>query len=269
MLEWWNDLSLKALDPLLSWVLRLPSDGALVLVALLTAIILTVVRRMGTNQDRLRRALRDDARLKELMRDARARKDTEALQRFRGTRSWISMLKLKAEGLPLLLSLVPIALLATWAMSRLEFHPLHADQPFEVILYTSPSAEGEVVHLVPLEGLQSESGWVQEVKVITEQGTSYGEARWTLKGMARPEPYRLTVRMKGRTLEHEVLVGGPFYAPAVIDHGSPVLTEVKLDPVKLAGVVPGIPMVLPAWLVGYIVLSIPLVFVVRKVLHTV
>jgi hypothetical protein len=45
-------------------------------------------------------------------------------------------------------------------------------------------------------------------------------------------------------------------------------TELKLRPVKLFGVVPGIPALnFPAWLTGYLVLVIPITFLLRKMLR--
>ena len=45
-------------------------------------------------------------------------------------------------------------------------------------------------------------------------------------------------------------------------------TEVKLRPVKLFGVVPGLPALLfPAWLVAYLLIVIPSVPLIKKVLR--
>ena len=55
MFETLYSIILKISDPLLSWLLYLPRDVALLIVALGTALILTVVRRFTTNQEMLGR----------------------------------------------------------------------------------------------------------------------------------------------------------------------------------------------------------------------
>ena len=59
MLTWINDVILAFADPLLNWLLRLPSDVALLIVAVGTGAILTLARLMTTNQDLLRRCAQD------------------------------------------------------------------------------------------------------------------------------------------------------------------------------------------------------------------
>src|SRR5438552_8554430 len=105
MLDTWNNLSLAVGDFLLGWLLRLPRDLTLAVVAVFTALLLIGVRWLTTRQDLLRRAAEDTKRLKQLLRQARRERDEAALQRYRTTRAQIGWLKLKAEGWPLLASL--------------------------------------------------------------------------------------------------------------------------------------------------------------------
>jgi uncharacterized membrane protein (DUF106 family) len=263
MLERINDFCLWLMDPLLGWLLDLPSDLALLVLALLTALTLTLVRPLTTNQALLRSAGEDDRTLKGLLREARRRGDKEAVRRHKTTRAMIAMLKFKAEGWPLLLSLAPVALLATWAISRLEFHPPRAGEQIELVLYAPITAIDDVVHLVPVDGVKTSGGWVKQVTVVDEE-PPYGEAKWTLAAEARPEPYLLTIRLKDRSLEHPLLVGQRIYAPALKDHGNRLITELKMRPVKLFNILPGWGYFLPAWLVGYLLISIPLVFLIRR-----
>src|SRR5688572_13113410 len=126
MLELWNRISLGVFDVLLGWSLRLPADVALILVALLSAAVLAGVRLFTTNQDLLRRAAADKKRLKELTWQAKARGDGEAVKRHRSVAGAVAVKQLKAEGLPLVASIVPIALLATWCFHRLAYVPPRA-----------------------------------------------------------------------------------------------------------------------------------------------
>src|SRR6202022_4511620 len=123
-------------DFLLGWLLRLPRDLTLVMVATFTALVMVGVRRLTTNQDRLRCAAEDGRRLRQLAREARRQGDSSALQRYKTTRSQIGLIKLKAEGLPLMVSLVPIGLLATWALFRLDYLPVKPGEQVKLWVYT-------------------------------------------------------------------------------------------------------------------------------------
>jgi hypothetical protein len=279
MLHTWNNLSLTVGDFLLGWLLRLPRDLTLVTVAMFTALLMIAVRRFTTNQDLLRRATEDGRRLRQLAREARREGDKPSLQRYKRTRALIGMLKLKAEGLPLLVSLLPIGLLATWALFRLEYLPVKPGEEIELRVYTPVADAGEVIHVVPVEGVVAEGGWVRQVKAVTEDGPAYGLATWELRAKAQAEPYTLTLRLKNHTFERELLVGRRTYALPVVDYGDDYVSEWKRQPyhwlggalhIQALGLrgVPGIPALgLPAWLIGYVILVIPLTLFFKWVLH--
>jgi uncharacterized membrane protein (DUF106 family) len=267
MLERLNHWIVAGMDLLLGWLLRLPSDVQLIAVALGSAIILSAVRVWTSNQDLLRRCRDDKTRLKTLIREAKKRGDRAAVQRHRSTLGMIAMKQLRQEGRPLLASLLPIVLLATWAFNRLEFHPPSANEPVEFTAYFPISAAGRITHIAPTSGVLSETGWLQEIIAVAGQGPAHALATWRLTASARPEPHRLQVRFDHRTFEHPLRVGARTYEPPVRTHdGVPVTTEAKLRPVKLFGIVPGIPAILfPPWLTAYLLLVIPCVFVLKRV----
>src|SRR3954471_22302011 len=119
------------MDAPLGWLLHLPSDAQLFIVAIGSAFILAGVRAVTSNQDLLRRCRADEARQKALLREAKARKDADAVKRHRATLGMIALKKFRQEGGPMLGSLLPIVLLATWAFHRLEFHPPAAGEAVE------------------------------------------------------------------------------------------------------------------------------------------
>jgi uncharacterized membrane protein (DUF106 family) len=281
MLDTWNDLSLTVGDFVLGWLLRLPRDLTLAFVALFTALLMIGVRRFTTDQDLLRRAAEDNRRLKQLAREARRESDKKSLQRYKTTRSLIALIKLKAEGLPLLVSLLPIGLLATWALYRLEFLPVRAGETVELAVYTPVADAGEVIHVVPVDGVVADGGWVRQVEVVSEADEKpYGLATWRFRAEGKPEPYTLTFRVKDRSFNRELRVGQRIYAPPVVEHGDDYLSEWKYAnewhraPYQWLAWIPGIPGVrtldsfgLPAWLIGYIILVIPLTLVFKRLLN--
>jgi len=231
---------MMVLDFIFGWLLRLPSDLTILVIALLTGVVLTLVRKWTTDQGLLARAAADNKRLGQLIKEAKRTGNKEALARYRQTKAQIGMLKFRQEGKPMLVSLVPIALLATWAFARLEFLPPKPGDPVAVVARGPLTAAGEVVHLVPAPGLTVVDGWVRKLAAIGEES----QAEWRVQSDAVLSAEHLTVR--GRELQ----------------------LELRLPERRLFNLVPGWPQYgLPAWLVGYLLIVIPFVPLLKKVLR--
>jgi len=264
MIELMNDFCLTVFDFLLGWMGDLPSDIKLMLVALLTAAIMTLVRRITTDQDMLHRASADKKRLGVLLREAKRCGDKEAIGRYRTTKSQIALKTFRAEGLPLLVSIIPVAMLATWAWQRLAFHPPAPGEPVRVMAYTPVSAAGQVMHVVPTADLACD-GWIRSIDAITNDGPPYGLACWTLQGDRADRSYELTFRSGAESFTREFRIGGRTYAEPVVYHDGGVVTSIEMRPVKLFGAVPGLSDVyFPPWLAGYLVIAIPSVMLFKR-----
>lgn len=278
-----NDVLLRVLDPLLNWLLYLPADAVLLAVAIGTSAILVFVRLFTTNQDLLRRCRDDKKRLNELIKEAKKAGDKEALKRYRATVGLIAGKSVAAEGKPLLASILPIALLATWAFSRIAFFPPQPREEIEVRAYFQPAATGDITYLLPQKGLDAENGWVRRVvedPVRKPDGSpAAGMAVWKLKAAAQKEPYKLVFRNAGKSYEDDLLVGTRLYSPPLKFYNQKAAlqcVEVKLRPVKLFGIVPGLPWrnvvvagvpipkdFCPPWIVAYLLIAIPFVSIIK------
>jgi uncharacterized membrane protein (DUF106 family) len=269
MLDLLNTICLKITDPVLGWLLLLPLNLALVIVAVATGAILTFVRLFTTNQDLLGRCAADKKRIKELMRGAKRARDKDAVKRYRATTGVIAMKAMAAEGKPLLAAILPVALLAVWCFARIGYHPPGDGEEVELAAYFPVSAVGKIAHVVPEEGIEVPSGPVQHVEEEPVQGQPSGVARWTVKGKARPEPYRLLIRFDGETREKDLLVGARTYSPVleVYPDGSRIeAAELGMREFRLFGIVPGIPAILLApWIVAYLLIAIPFVLILKRV----
>ena len=76
----------------------------------------------------------------------------------------------------------------------------------------------------------------------------------------------LTIRCGDETCTKELVVDGRRYAPVVEVYSSPTLQAVQLSHVQYLpwGVVPGIPFLyLDPWIVGYLIIAMPLACVFR------
>jgi hypothetical protein len=279
MLESINNWILALADPALGWLLRLPVDLSLVIVAVGTGSIITFSRRFTTNQDLLRRCDEDKKRLKELIREAKRQKDKDAVKRYRNTVNMIGLTTMRQEGWPLLAALLPIAILGTWCFQRLAFVPPQAGDPVPVIAYYPISAVGELAHLVPQEGLRapSQAGpgkpdrWIQEIAEDVDPKTHKpvgGIATWHVQADASPKPYTLEIRHKASTVEKDLLVGQRIYSPDVQFYGADqtaACVQLGMKPVKLLGMVPGITwLLIPPWLLAYFLIAIPSVSLIKR-----
>jgi len=269
MLNLLNNVTLKIVDFLLGWILYLPMDVVLIVVSIGTSLILTLARLKTTDQNLLKRCDDDKIRLKALMKEAKKNKDKDAVMRYRGVLSMIAMKSMKQELMPLLVALIPLALLGTWIFQRIEFHPPKAGETVEVNAYFPISAAGQLVHLVPVEGVNAETGLIKEIVPVTNEGPAHGMAAWKVTAKASPIPYKLDIRYKAKTYNSSLLVGQTYYEPALNFYNSDEITcmEVKMKEFKLFNIVPGIPAaMLPAWLVAYLIIVIPFVSILKSLL---
>ncbi len=232
MLEALNNSMLSLMDVLLGWMLSLPTDVALVIVAVSTAAILTLVRPFTTNQDLLHRCKNDKKQLKTFIREAKRNKDKEAIQRYRSTMGQIAMKTVRAEGMPLLIAIVPVALLAVWCFGRLGFVAPTAEAPVTVRAYFPSSSIDGVVHVMPADGLTAQTGWMQRITAdpnMDPSGNVNGWATWELSAQQRPEPHTISFRYRGKTYTKEMLVDGSRYSPVISLYDESALNAVQLD----------------------------------------
>ena len=287
MLEQLGTLCVQALDWILGWILYLPRDLSLLAVALLTSVSLTFARKWTTDQAWLRLAAADTARLAVLRREAKARGDREAARRSRDVGTRIKLMSLRYEWRPLLWAMLPVALLATWAFARLAYLPPVVGATIEVRAHLPASAANKQIHLAPEPGVEVQDGWMRTVVADQAQPPTglWDRADAWFTGLAskppRPkavaswrvvclddQPHTLKIRCDGRTYAFPLVAGRNWYeAPeTAYDDGSVQTVTTGLTERRLFGSVGGISIIFFApWLVAYLLLAIPLVFVLKRV----
>jgi uncharacterized membrane protein (DUF106 family) len=267
MADLWDNLCNGLFDLLLGRLLGFSWTAALIVVAVGTGAILALVRRLTTDQDLLRRAAEDKKRLKQLIREARADGRRADVRRLKQTRAMIATKTIGQELLPLLASILPIAMLATWCYNRLGYHPPAAGEEVRVVFYPPVSAVGQIMHLVPADGLTADR-WVQPITLADYHGQPTGQAEWALRAEPTDPPHRLVFRLRDKTYDRaELLVGRATYAPTQISDGPELITEIKLREARLFNIVPGWGPWLPPWLIAYLILVIPLAVVLKRLLR--
>ncbi len=261
----WNTLRLEATDALLGWLLWLPRDLALVLLAVLTAIVLIVIRRSLTRQVLLRETQSDLRRLRELIADARRNGQRSAMERLRRVRVRVAWIRVREQLPPLLVSLPLLTLVLVWGGERLHNWPPRSGDLLVFTVHTPATWIGEVVHLVPNEGWEANTGWVQAVHETVGESGRQGTAAWTLRAGPDPEATAFIVRLPDRTVEHAILVGRGTYAPMRVRHSEQLETAVQLRVYRPFGIVGEWSWFgMAPWLAGYLLLTVPLFLVVKR-----
>jgi len=270
-----SDWIARTLDYPLGWMLALPRDVAIVTIAIGTSLLLTLARKWTTDQGYLLRSKNDIRRLKQLRREAKRAKDKSAVKRIRTTIGMINLTKMKSEGLPLLVSIVPIALLAIWALARLDYYPPKVGEPLTVKAYYPVSSISQAgrfthTHLVAPKSVEVKGEAVQEVREDPKKGPGgqvNGLAEWNVVPTVKSDSLVLVIGHQDQTVEHPLSAGADIYAPPLKAHSSGKIqvTEVMLKRAKFLGFVPGIPEIMfPPWLVAYLIIVIPFVPLLRR-----
>lgn len=255
-----NDIILRLMDALLGWTLSLPRDVTLLIVALITAGCIVAARRALTDQNMLRRAAADKRRLKEIIRDAKKRGDNEAVSRAKTVKQRLAMMAFRSEIKPLFAVIIPIILVTTWGFQRLNYLPVAAGETVEIAARFPLAEAGRIVHIVPVEGLETENGWAREI-IIEDDEDTFGVARWRLSGAAGESPYDMLIRHRGEAYRVGLKIGESTYEPPLVEFDSARIkqAETQLKTYRPFGVVPGLgDSGLPAWVIGYLLLAIPI-----------
>lgn len=247
-------------------------DLALLLLAAGTTAVLTLLRRLTTDQDLLRRCAQDRKRLRELRREAKARRDAATVRRLRTAEQAVRLRATSQEWRPLLAALAPALLLGWWANGWFSRRPIAGGAPFRLSAEFAPSEAGALAHVVPVDGMTCEGSWIRCIIVGEGKGAGRGICEWKLSAAARAEPYELVVRHGAGAARLSVQVAGrpPHGGPpgAVQSDEGSFNVRLALGEYRFLRIVPGIRALgLPPWLVAYLALAVPLMAVFRRILR--
>ena len=254
------------LDYPLGWLLALPRDVTVLLIAVGTCVLLTLTRKWTTDQRLLRCCKADLSRLKDLFRQAKQANDKNTLNRIRQTQGMIKWLQMKSEFPGFAASVIPVVLLAVWATDRLGYYPPQAGQTVTLKATFPVSSVDQLAYVVPPEHVVSTEAPICLVQLNEEK--TLGVAEWRLK-LAQAGDTQLTIRHRGQTVSHPLRIGQRTYAPLVEDHDGRIQkTEIELPEAKLFGVVPSFKDYgLASWMIGYLAFALVLIFPIRRLLH--
>lgn len=261
------------MDHALGWSLHLPQICILCILGVVEAFVVTYVQKFTTDQEMLRRMKYDKIRLKQFIREAKAKKDKAAIKRFRGTVAQIGAISMKQIIWPILGCVLPIALIATWAYARMGYKPPKIGQPIKVNATFATTDIGNLVYMLPAKDLDCANGWIQKIVEDKQDGKIVGGiATWDLRPANGQGHWNLTVRYQGQNFQKQLQIDGLKYAAQTDTYGDGEtgLESIVLDmpEYKPLGVIPGIPWAtIPPWLVGDLIIVIPLSLALRPILN--
>ena len=318
MLTILTNICLAVMDFFLAWSLHMPKIVPLILLGIGEALVITLIQKWATNQDLLKRMKFDRARLKTLTREAKQKGDKDAVKRYRSTGSMIGGRLMKAEILPIFLSVLPIAFIATWAFTRMPYLPLEPGKTIVVEADFPASAIGNIVSMVPpaTGGIDCTDGWIQKVverysdddpvtgatrapavakaapasgpatspgapaaadaKAVPKHELTGGKAIWQLRATATAGLFDVPIHYQGQVFPRTLRIGGTIYEPPIDYYDPDVLesVEVKMPEYKPLDLLPPMGVTdphafwhIPPWLVGDLILVIPLSLLFRPLLR--
>lgn len=239
------------LDVLFGWVLAFDLWISILILSFLITLVMNLVYMWVTDQKEMKRLKK---RLKDMQKKMRSEKDNpKKMMSLQKKMMDLNFTYMKKSMRPALYTFIPIILVFGWMAANLAFAPLAIDQQVPVVVsmeepaYVTLDAPG-----VSLEG-------------AAEQETLEREVSW-LVSASNSGNYTLTFSTRdGASVSRELVVGS---APAetVVSHESPFeQSEVeypKATPFgdfSIGGYEPG-------WLMTYIVFSLVLSILMRKVM---
>ena len=261
-------LVLRSLDVLLGWLLWGPRDLALLLFAAGTALLTVLARRAFTNQDLLRRCADDLPKLNQFLREAQQTPDKPLeRQRFRSTIAIIKGMQFAADLKVLAVVIVPVAALACWATERFDYFPPRVGDEITLRAVFPISSVDHVTHLVPIHGIELRSPAIQRIQ-SNPQSPSSSFVEWRLHFSSEVGELPLTIRHRGETAVERVAIGRSTYLPPQQDHPNEWLQHTEIDLVRYRPL--GIPVKteaigLPPWMIGYMLLTLLLVPLFKRV----
>ncbi|MBS0266313.1 MAG: hypothetical protein JSS02_30565 [Planctomycetes bacterium] len=229
--------------------LLLPRDLLVALLGILLAGGLELTRRICLPSERMRSIAADLCRLRVLMDEARMAGDKGRLARHRQVAQRVRAPRLRGQCYWLLLSLLLCVVIWGWSDSRLENLPIVNQDEVTLTLQLPYSAEQELAHVVPVDGLTALTGWVQPLVRHRGDNSTDSQAEWKMRVSTLTDGRRQTIRIRcgSQTLEHRLCVGGVVTEPATQRHSGGEITHIQGRPYRPLGLIPQSVGGIPGW----------------------
>lgn len=244
------------LDPVLGWALNIPSIWAILILSVVLGAASTLLQKYMTDQAKMKRLKNDTKKLQKQMKELQKEGKQDKMMKVQQKIMPIQMQLMKESFKPLLVTMIPFLLVFFWLSSHFAYYPLEPGEPFTVTAQFAEGAGGEATLVVP-EELSVDNA----TKIVQDGMTS-----WTLQGPVGK--YNLTLKYSGGEFQRDVLITNEreYVAPekqfsGVVESFDAGNTKLlPLGDFSLFGWRPG-------WIFYYILFSIPVSLLLKKLLN--
>jgi len=247
-------------NPWLGLALQLPPFWAILIISAFITILVTVVYKYTTNQREMKQ-IKDD--LKKYQKEMRETKDTKKLMGIQKKSMELNMTYMKSSFKSTLYTFVPIIIIFAWLNMHIAYLPILPGTDFSVTAKFGEGAKGNI-SMTSIPELVMLNGMTQEIVD--------GKAVWTVKGDA-PGEYTMKFLYNTEEYDHNVLISEEGQKISSYSVPQKVIKDSKLKmiengnkAVKPFGENFNIFGWHPGWLATYILLSIILSTVCRKLM---
>lgn len=247
-------------NPWLGLALQLPSFWAILIISAFITILVTIVYKYTTNQREMKQ-IKDD--LKKYQKEMRETKDTKKLMGIQKKSMELNMTYMKSSFKSTLYTFIPIIVIFAWLNMHIAYAPILPNTEFSVTAQFGEGAKGNISMAATPE-LDMLNGATQEIVD--------GKAVWKLKSNVSGE-YKMTFTYNTKEYDHNVLISEENNAISSYSVPQKVIKDSKLKmitngnkPVKPFGEKFNLFGWHPGWLATYILVSILLSTLIRKLL---
>jgi len=242
-------------NPWLGLALKLPAFWAILLISAFITILVTVVYKYTTNQREMKQIKGD---LKKYQKEMRETKDTKKLMVIQKKALDLNMTYMKSSFKSTLYTFIPIIIIFAWLNMHIAFEPILPNTEFTITAQFGEGAKGNI-SMMTTPDLTMINGNTQEIVD--------SKAIWKVKGDAGE--YKLTFDYNTEEYTHSVLI---------TTENTYVVPQKIIKDSKLKSIINGNKAVQPfgenfnlfgwhpGWLATYIILSIGLSALCRKLL---
>ena len=260
-----------ALNAIFSPLFKIPSIAAIFILSLLVTFIITIIYKYTTDQALLKNVKEQQKKLQDEMK--KHRDNPKKLMKLQREAMSSSMEMMRESFKSMLYTFIPILILFGWIATHFAFSPLSVGEEFNVTIYAKDNTKNVIINTP--EGL----------KLISEKNINFSEGKASFLVKAEKEGiYNLTFEESGVIYDKKVVVGNLdsnlkdkklkqtwidfIYGSSegYLGKGNVYQIEVKYDRIKPFGDFSFFGWH-PGWLGTYIIFSLVLSIVLRKVMN--
>jgi uncharacterized membrane protein (DUF106 family) len=249
-------------NPIFGWLLNIPPIVAIIILATVLALISTLLQKVLTDQARLKRLREDTKKMQAELKLASKEGDSAKVMKLQGKMMPMQLDMMKESFKPLLYTLIPFLLVFFWLSNHFAFHEIQPNQPFVVSATFEEGIGGTAILTSPQLKIE------EPVQTIQQQNDEPGIAKWIATGPAGEHSMVLSLGPINVTRQVLITEERNYEQPEKALRGS--ISSFNVENEKLIPI-PGFSLFgwHPGWIFYYIVLSIPLSLLLKKLLNVV